>query len=243
MSVTPEINTKRYDRDGRELTFSPGKGGGTVSYKDLIDLAHKSGLVKLSVTVIHAPTTAEPYALCEATAVFDDGTSFTDIGDATPNNVTKFVAPHFIRMAATRAKGRALRDGLNIEEVTAEELGDGDSTSTQSRGTPSRAARQAANGVKAASPGDKTAKGLVVPPYNNDTDDGWVCEISGEDIYGGGNYTAAERAAFSANDFNGHIVGYSDRESPQALAWKSGKGAPAKKAATTDDGAEPSPWA
>ena len=47
-----------------------------------------------------------------------------DMGDATPSNVTKKVAPHFRRVALTRAKSRALRDALNIDMVSVEELGE-----------------------------------------------------------------------------------------------------------------------
>jgi hypothetical protein len=48
----------------------------------------------------------------------------TDIGDATPQNVKKHLAPHFMRLAATRASARALRRALNIDAVAVEELGE-----------------------------------------------------------------------------------------------------------------------
>jgi hypothetical protein len=57
-------------------------------------------------------------------AIFEDGRRFEGSGDATPSNVTKKVAPHFRRVALTRAKSRALRDALNIDMVAVEERGE-----------------------------------------------------------------------------------------------------------------------
>jgi hypothetical protein len=56
-----------------------------------------------------------------------NGEAFTEIGDANPKNVNKQIAEHVLRMAATRAKARALRDFTNIGMTCLEELGDLDS--------------------------------------------------------------------------------------------------------------------
>lgn len=45
-------------------------------------------------------------------------------GDATPANVTRKVAPHFRRVALTRAKARVLRDALGVDLAAVEELSD-----------------------------------------------------------------------------------------------------------------------
>jgi hypothetical protein len=75
----------------------------------------------LATTVV---TVTNDFAVCQSMARFADGRTFTDIGDASPTNVKRHLAPHFVRMAATRASARALRRALNIDAVAVEELGD-----------------------------------------------------------------------------------------------------------------------
>lgn len=92
-------------------------------YAGLLDEAHKQGLVSIKTELLQAPLETNRYmAICKATVVLGEKV-FEGIGDATPNNVNKMIAPHIVRMAETRAKGRALRDALNIGEALAEELG------------------------------------------------------------------------------------------------------------------------
>jgi hypothetical protein len=65
--------------------------------------------------------------ICKAIVESQDGESSRKIGDANPKNVNKQIAEHVLRMAATRAKARALRDFTNIGMTCLEELGDLDS--------------------------------------------------------------------------------------------------------------------
>ena len=98
-------------------------------YSGLLDEAHKQGLVSISTELIQAPLKENEYmAICRATVCIKEKT-FEGIGDATPKNVNPMIAPHIVRMAETRAKGRALRDALNIGEALAEELGEDETTS------------------------------------------------------------------------------------------------------------------
>ena len=92
-----------------------------VRFEGLLALAHEQGLVSLETVVIQANF---DLAICQATAVFQDGSRYTDIGDATPDSVAKHLRPHFIRMAATRASARALRRAFYISACSVEELGD-----------------------------------------------------------------------------------------------------------------------
>jgi SWIM zinc finger len=91
-----------------------------VRFEGLLQLAHERGLVELTTTLVQCTL---DMAICQATARFQDGRTFTDIGDASPENMAKHLRPHFVRMAATRASARALRRALNISAVAVEELG------------------------------------------------------------------------------------------------------------------------
>lgn len=90
-----------------------------IKYEGLLSLAHKAGLESIKVKSLDV---REEFALFEATATFVGGRVFTEIGDATPHNVNHNLKGSFIRVAATRAKARALRDALGIGMCSTEEL-------------------------------------------------------------------------------------------------------------------------
>jgi SWIM zinc finger len=92
-----------------------------VKYAGLLHVAHERGLASLTETWTY--NDAE-LSLAHAVATFDDGRCFEGSGDATPANTNRKVAPHFRRVALTRAKARALRDALNIDLCSVEELGE-----------------------------------------------------------------------------------------------------------------------
>jgi hypothetical protein len=101
------------------------KGKDFVLYTGLLDLGHQIGIQSLYIEAIQFPTKDNGNeAICKATLTSIDGRVFTEIGDANPKNVNKLIAEHVIRMAATRAKARALRDMTNIGMTCLEELGD-----------------------------------------------------------------------------------------------------------------------
>jgi len=97
------------------------KGRDFVKYDGLITMAHESGIQSLNAKFLHV---SSELATATATVMLADGRTFTECGDATPNNVASHVAPHFARVALTRAKSRALRDALNIHMVSTAEIGD-----------------------------------------------------------------------------------------------------------------------
>ena len=101
------------------------KGKDFVLYAGVLDLATQKGLLKLEVELLQFPTKENGNeAICHAVAEGKNGEVFSDIGDSNPNNCTPMIAKHLIRMASTRAKGRALRDMCNIGIACLEELSD-----------------------------------------------------------------------------------------------------------------------
>lgn len=107
------------DRSGKQF----------VLYTGLVDAAHAEGIKSIDTELLQkpAPDNGE-VAIVKAVVEMEDGRRFSGIGDASPRNVSKNIAPHTIRMAETRAKARALRDALNVSAAALEELGGEDDT-------------------------------------------------------------------------------------------------------------------
>jgi hypothetical protein len=103
------------------------QGRAFVLYAGLLDEAHQKGLKAIRTRLVQAPCPENAETtICLAEVEMEDGRVFSGIGDATPHNVGRNIAPHAIRMAETRAKARALRDAINVATVALEELGDDD---------------------------------------------------------------------------------------------------------------------
>lgn len=110
--------------DGRYLANIRGKM--FVTYAGALDAATNNGLRSLVTRVIQLPSAENGYyAAVEATATFEDGRVFVDIGDCSPQSTTPQIAPAALRLASTRAKGRVLRDAINHGEALAEEIPEG----------------------------------------------------------------------------------------------------------------------
>lgn len=118
-----------------------------VLFAGLLDEAHSLGLRGIDTDLIQVPDDSNGnVAIVKATAEMEDDRRFSGIGDASPDNVGRNIAPHIIRMAETRAKARALRDAVNVGATALEELSEGDdappASSSRSRPTPIRGGRQ-----------------------------------------------------------------------------------------------------
>ncbi len=93
-------------------------GKDVVTYEGVLDVAHQVGIQKISTKIVQLPSVDNGYmTIASTTVVFDDGREFTDVGDASPDNVPKGCAARYVSMASTRSKGRALSDALNIKNM------------------------------------------------------------------------------------------------------------------------------
>ncbi len=110
-------------------------------YGGLLDEAHTRGLRSIDTELLQVPDADNGnVAIVKAVAelpkvdrqtgelMVDPETKkpimgrFSGIGDASPENVNRQIAPHIIRQAETRAKARALRDAINAGAIPFEEL-------------------------------------------------------------------------------------------------------------------------
>jgi hypothetical protein len=95
-----------------------------VLYAGLLEEAHARGLRSIETELLQVPGVENgEVAIARAVIRTEEG-KFSGIGDASPGNVSRAIVPHIIRMAATRAKARALRDAINVGVAALEELGD-----------------------------------------------------------------------------------------------------------------------
>jgi hypothetical protein len=94
-------------------------------YAGILSEAHEKGLQSIETTLLQIPSEENGFtAIVKAVVLTKDGQMFQDYGDASPKNCSPRVATALIRMASTRAKGRALRDAVNIGQTMLEELPD-----------------------------------------------------------------------------------------------------------------------
>ncbi|CAA9482433.1 MAG: hypothetical protein AVDCRST_MAG25-2848 [uncultured Rubrobacteraceae bacterium] len=108
----------------REEYMIERQGKRFVLYAGLLEEAHAQGLRSIETELLQVPGSANgEVAIVRAIVRTEDG-KFTGIGDASPQNVGRMIAPHIIRMAETRAKARALRDAINVGVASIEELGE-----------------------------------------------------------------------------------------------------------------------
>lgn len=91
-----------------------------VTFRGLLFVAHEAGLESIDVKLASWDSESRN-AIVKATVTGKRGT-FSDIGDASPQNVNRMIANATLRMASTRAQARALRSYLGVGFTSLEEL-------------------------------------------------------------------------------------------------------------------------
>jgi len=117
----------------REEFITERQGKRYALYAGLLEEAHSKGLNMIETELFQVPdNTNGDVAIVIATVRMDGDIQgkFMGIGDASPENVNRTIAPHIIRMAETRAKARALRDAVNVHVELLDEAVDEPATPT-----------------------------------------------------------------------------------------------------------------
>jgi len=115
-----EVEKPKSEIEIKDSNIVKIKGKDFMTYAGLLDQAHKKGLI--SIEILESWVSEDmTKAWCKVRANF--GKKFFDgFGSSTPENTGAMTQSHPVEMANTRAKGRALRDFLNIGTAMLEEL-------------------------------------------------------------------------------------------------------------------------
>jgi predicted nucleic acid-binding Zn finger protein len=157
------------------------EGNQFVKYAGLLDLGHQKGISQIEVEPLQFPTKENGNsAICKATVISKSGESFTDIGDANPQNCSSKVAKHLLRLASTRAIARSLRTFTNIGYTCLEELADlndviGSGSKSRSKPKAKKQTSKKPKITKSAQSKSKTSKSVsnaksTSQPDQNETD-------------------------------------------------------------------------
>jgi hypothetical protein len=142
----------------REEYMIERQGKRFVLYAGLLEEAHERGLRSIETELIQVPGVENgDVAIARAVVRTEDG-KFSGIGDASPANVNRAIAPHVIRMAETRAKARALRDAINVGVTAFEELGGDDEAAVPQRSAEAPA-NAGTNGTREEAPTKEEGRG------------------------------------------------------------------------------------
>lgn len=139
------------------------QGRSFVLYAGLLDLAHQQGLTSITTEIVQLPLAENGNtAICVAKVTLERNGKmqcFSGIGDAEPQNVAPAMKHCLLRMAETRAKGRALRDAVNVGVAAFEELGEEEASGSLVRPTPPQ--RRPAPPIDASDPASVAQKEAI----------------------------------------------------------------------------------
>jgi len=120
----PEEPKKETNRNGKSIPkeyISQIKGKDFITANGLLHMAHAKGFLGWTIEEMSVDWEKDS-AYCHGMAHFENDKTYHGAGSCTPKNATSMTANHFVEMAETRAKSRALRTALNIDMTTLEEI-------------------------------------------------------------------------------------------------------------------------
>ena len=96
-------------------------GKSYITHPGLLDAVHQLGIKSVATEIVSYGGVGSE-AVVKATVELDSGATFTGLGDASPENVSRNIATATLRMAETRALNRCYREAANLGHTSAEEM-------------------------------------------------------------------------------------------------------------------------
>ena len=96
-------------------------GKSYITHPGLLDAVHQLGIKSVATEIVSYGGVGSE-AVVKATVELESGATFTGLGDASPENVSRNIATATLRMAETRALNRCYREAANLGHTSAEEM-------------------------------------------------------------------------------------------------------------------------
>ena len=144
-------------------------GKSYITHPGLLDAVHQLGIKSVATEIVSYGGVGTE-AVVKASIELDSGATFTGLGDASPENVSRNIATATLRMAETRALNRCYREAANLGKTSAEEMpGDEPAAPPPQSTTQQRPARaKSVSNYGHTPPSDKyTCAECNVPMYDN----------------------------------------------------------------------------
>lgn len=158
-----------------------------VLFEGLLEVTHENfHLVGMESEIQQYPSSENGnVAIVKATVTVkdkDEIKTFVGTGDASPTSVNKMIAPHIIRMAETRAYGRAMRFLTGFGTVF-EELGEVDFNDKKKKISSENTSKKPESKVESPNENKKTSSDASKAQLNKIEKDAKALGLSAQEVY------------------------------------------------------------